>query len=88
MSRAFSDIIQQTYVIKNEEVISPTTSVFANSKKQAMSCDGGYQLLEEESQQNEADDCQAQIMRFEKTIKLIRGPIAHEFAPPKYNNVV
>lgn len=77
-----------TYVVQNDQFVSPATFMVANREEETMTGDCGNHLLGEERQQCAADGGEVEIMDLEQEVELERLPSAHEFAAAEDDDVV
>jgi len=77
-----------TYVVENNERLSPTTVVVTDSVENAVVPESGDQLLQEQDQQDTTDDSQDQVVDHEESVKLEGGEFLHDLTATENNHVV
>lgn len=77
-----------THVVENDQFIRPPALVLADGEEDAVSRDGGDELLEEQRQERAADDGQVEVVDLEEAVEGKGGPVAHHLAPAEDDNVV
>ena len=80
--------IDYTYVVQNDKLVGPATTVVANCVQNTSSYDCGDQLLEEEDQEDTRDGSQVEVVDLEQAIEREGWAASHEFATSENDNVV
>jgi hypothetical protein len=62
--------IGKTYVVQNDEGLSPSTVVVADGVEDAVAHQGGQKLLHEQSQKNGADSGEKEVVNHEESVEL------------------
>lgn len=62
--------------------------MLTDGEEETVSVDGGHELLNEQSQQRSADQCQVEVVNHEQRVQFERGTILHELTAAEDDDVV
>lgn len=79
---------RRTYIVENDQGLSPTTVVVTDGEENAMVPDGGDQLLDEQSQKRCADGGQVEVVDHEQQVQLEGLAVLHERATTEDDDIV
>jgi hypothetical protein len=77
-----------TYVVQDDERLSPTAALVTDSVEDTVSHEGGQELLDEQNQENATDECQDEVVDHEQGVQLERRQLLHDFTTTEDDNVV
>lgn len=80
--------IGSTHVVKNDQGLSPSTTVVTDGVEDAVAPDSGEQLLDEQHQENGADNGQEQVVDHEQRVELERREVLHNLAATENHDIV
>jgi hypothetical protein len=77
-----------TYVVKDDQLVRPSTLVVANSEEKPLPRENGDQLLREERKESPADGREVKVVHLEQEVELEWLAVAHQLPSAKDDNVV
>jgi hypothetical protein len=77
-----------TYVVQNDQRLSPTTALVTDGVEDTVSRESGQELLNEQSQENTTDKSQDKVVDHEQGVELERRQLLHDLATTEDDNVV
>jgi hypothetical protein len=77
-----------TYVVKDDQLVRPSTLVVANSEEKPLPRENGDQLLREERKESPADGREVKVVHLEQEVELERLPLAHKLPTAEDYDVV
>lgn len=78
----------ETYIVQNNQGLSPATIVVADSIKDTMVVEGRNKLFKEENKQNSTHGCKDEVMDHEKSVEFESRKVLHYFPTTKDNSIV
>ena len=79
---------RETYIVENDQLVSPATIVAANGVEDTIAHDFWEKLLNEEREKATADDGKVKIMNHEWAIQDERVSLLHELPSTEYYDIV
>jgi len=77
-----------TYVVEDDKGLGPSTAMIADGVENAVTNDGGQELLDKQGQQDGADGGQDKVVDHKQGIQLEGGQLLHDLTTTKDDNVV
>ena len=77
-----------TYVVQNDEGLSPTTTLVTDGVEHAVSDKSRQKLLNEEHQENTTDEGQDEVVDHEQGVQLESGQLLHDLTTTEDEHVV
>ena len=84
----FSHIVSASYIVQNDQFVSPATTVVADGIEDSIAHDSRDQLLEEEQEQGARDDGQVKVVDLEGAIELKSRATTHDLTAAKDDDAV
>lgn len=78
----------ETYIVQDDKRLGPSAPVVTDAVEDAVACNGGQELLDEQGQQDGADDGQEQVVDHEQGVQLECGELLHDLAAAEDHGVV
>ena len=77
-----------TYIVQNDQWLSPATIVVTDSIKDTMVIQGRNKLFKEENKQNSTHSCEYEIVDHEKSVEFESWELLHDLPTTKDDSVV
>lgn len=77
-----------TYIVEDDQRLSPSTAVVADGVEDTVADNGGQELLNKQSQEDGADGGQEEVVDHEQSVQLEGGEVLHDLTATEDDDVV